>query len=255
MASTFAEQINELAGRIGAECKLLHTQIGDITQLQTTDKTSTVAAVNEIKSTIGSVQTNLTQLSEKLSTAEGKIDTNSNNYKTLSGSLTTLQETVNNLKETVDSIGESGSGGALIDDTTPSDSKVYSSQKTETLLTTLKNDLLGGAGTAYDTLKELADLIQANGSSIETLETLAAGHVKFDAAQSLGSVQQQQARSNINAASQTDLTNLQTKVTSNTEKLGQVEQTVNTLKTSVGDTTTDFVNAFEEALNGTGETV
>lgn len=39
----------------------------------------------------------------------------------------------------------------------------------------VKNDLLNGAGTAYDTLKELGDLIDTNVDAIEALETVAAG--------------------------------------------------------------------------------
>ena len=39
----------------------------------------------------------------------------------------------------------------------------------------IKNDLLNGAGTAYDTLKELGDLIDDNKDAIDALETIAAG--------------------------------------------------------------------------------
>ena len=39
----------------------------------------------------------------------------------------------------------------------------------------IKNDLLNGAGTAYDTLKELGDLIDDNADAIEALETIASG--------------------------------------------------------------------------------
>ena len=39
----------------------------------------------------------------------------------------------------------------------------------------VKNDLLNGAGVAYDTLKELGDLIDTNQDAITALETLAAG--------------------------------------------------------------------------------
>lgn len=41
--------------------------------------------------------------------------------------------------------------------------------------TTVKNDLLNGAGTAYDTLKELGDLIDDNKDAIDALETIASG--------------------------------------------------------------------------------
>ena len=40
---------------------------------------------------------------------------------------------------------------------------------------TVKNELLNGAGTAYDTLKELGDLIDTNVDAIDALETVAAG--------------------------------------------------------------------------------
>lgn len=39
----------------------------------------------------------------------------------------------------------------------------------------IKNDLLNGAGSAYDTLKELGDLIDTNVDAIDALETVAAG--------------------------------------------------------------------------------
>ncbi len=45
----------------------------------------------------------------------------------------------------------------------------------DTAATKVKNDLLNGAGTAYDTLKELGDLISENVDAIDALETVAAG--------------------------------------------------------------------------------
>lgn len=46
---------------------------------------------------------------------------------------------------------------------------------TDTAVATVKNDLLGNAGSAYDTLKELGDLIDDNTDAIEALETIASG--------------------------------------------------------------------------------
>ena len=45
----------------------------------------------------------------------------------------------------------------------------------DTAATNVKNDLLNGAGGAYDTLKELGDLIDENTDAIEALEKVAAG--------------------------------------------------------------------------------
>ena len=51
------------------------------------------------------------------------------------------------------------------------DAKAYA----DTAASTVKNDLLNGAGGAYDTLKELGDLIVDNSDAIEALETIASG--------------------------------------------------------------------------------
>ena len=45
----------------------------------------------------------------------------------------------------------------------------------DTAATTVKNDLLNGAGAAYDTLKELGDLIVDNKDAIDALEEIASG--------------------------------------------------------------------------------
>lgn len=92
-----------------------------------------------------------------------------------------------------------------LDDTTPSDTKVYSSQNVEAKITaakqSVKDDLLGGAGEAYDTLKELADALVTNKDAITALQQIAQGHVQFDKAQSLNDEQKKQARANIGALS------------------------------------------------------
>lgn len=53
--------------------------------------------------------------------------------------------------------------------------KTYADSAATTAANKVKNDLLNGAGTAYDTLKELGDLIDANQDAIDALETVASG--------------------------------------------------------------------------------
>lgn len=92
-----------------------------------------------------------------------------------------------------------------IDDAQASGTKTYSSQKIEAKITagkqSVKDDLLGGAGEAYDTLKELADALVTNKDAITALQQIAQGHVQFDKAQSLNDEQKKQARANIGALS------------------------------------------------------
>lgn len=92
-----------------------------------------------------------------------------------------------------------------IDDAQASATKTYSSQKVDSQITAakkaVKDDLLGGAGEAYDTLKELADALVTNKDAITALQQIAQGHVQFDKAQSLTDKQKKQARANIGALS------------------------------------------------------
>lgn len=92
-----------------------------------------------------------------------------------------------------------------IDDAQASATKTYSSQKVDSQITaakqSVKNDLLGSAGEAYDTLKELADALVTNKDAITALQQIAKGHVQFDKAQALNDDQKKQARANIGALS------------------------------------------------------
>ena len=55
------------------------------------------------------------------------------------------------------------------------EAKSYADSAASSAATTVKNDLLNGAGAAYDTLKELGDLIDDNKDAIEALNDIAAG--------------------------------------------------------------------------------
>lgn len=53
--------------------------------------------------------------------------------------------------------------------------KSYADSSATTAANNVKNDLLNGAGEAYDTLKELGDLIGENTDALEALESIASG--------------------------------------------------------------------------------
>lgn len=229
----------------------------------------------------GQIQTLATQLGTDIK----QIITNQGNLS----ALTTTQKAslvlaINELKAELGTIDAD-----LIDDSAPSSTKTYSSSKIVSEIHTkcqeVKDALLGGAGEAFDTLKELADLIEQNQDLIESLQTLAGSHVRYDAAQELSPQQKTQARSNIGAADDTDyqttktavgtVTNLQTTEKTNlvgavNEVLGvantakttaegaqtkasQVESNLSTFKTNVGATDTDFVAIYVAARDGTSE--
>lgn len=181
----------------------------------------------------------------------------------------------------------------VIEDAQTSADKTWSSNKIVSEITTkcneVKSALLGGAGDAYDTLQELATLIEDNKELIDSLQELAGAHVRYDAAQQLSPEQKSQARSNIGAADDADYQTTKSQVNTNktaigtltslstTEKTNLVgaineinslattakntadsaqstatnaQSEVNTLETAIGATDTDFVAVYTAARDG-----
>jgi len=117
-----------------------------------------------------------------------------------------------------------------------------------------KNEILGGAGEAYDTLKEIEDFLKTNNDTVAAIQALKL--VKYDVAQTLTSEEQAQARSNIGAADAatvsgqgTRLTTAEASITDHGTRLGAAETAIADLEASIGDLTgVDFVATYEAAL-------
>lgn len=181
----------------------------------------------------------------------------------------------------------------VIEDAQTSADKTWSSNKIVSEITTkcneVKTALLGGAGDAYDTLQELATLIEDNKELIESLQELAGAHVRYDAAQQLSPEQKSQARSNIGAADDADYQTTKSQVNTNKTAIGTLtslstkektnlvgalneinslattakntadsaqstatnaQSEVNALETAIGATDTDFVAVYTAARDG-----
>jgi type VI protein secretion system component VasK len=165
--------LQNLATRIATETKSLRTLINgnaaDLSALNTTAKTSLVAALNELKADLAAV-------------------------------------------------AGSASG---INDATTATTTTWSSSKIVSAIDALKDQLLGdGASEALDTIGELAAALQNNPNAITEILAGIGNRVRFDAAQTLTSPEQKQARDNIGAVSAAD----------------------------IGDTTVNFVTTFEAGL-------
>ena len=124
------------------------------------------------------------------------------------GSLTTTEKA--SLVLAINEVNAKTAGaGAQIDDATPRTTTVYSSSKTDTQIAearaALKAELLGGAGAAFDSLKELADLITASDidddAALAALMTAVGNRVRFDAVQTLTGPQKVQANTNMGSVS------------------------------------------------------
>lgn len=145
--------------------------------------------------------------------------------KIADGTLSSLNTT--NKSSLVSAINElytlMGSSGATIDDNagngatsvTWSADKIFDS--IEAAKTAVTNSLVNGASAALDTLAELAAALGDDPNFATTIATEIGNRVRYDAVQTLTGPQQTQARSNIGAASASDLTTLTTNV-GNTDK-------------------------------------
>ena len=115
------------------------------------------------------------------------------------GSLTTTAKS--NLVAAINEIALAAASATGIDDGVTSGASTWSSNKISSEISGAVSDLVGGAGAALDTLKELADALGNDPSFATTIATQIANRVRFDDAQVLTSPQQAQARANIGAQS------------------------------------------------------
>ena len=157
---SLTSKITQLAEQTGKILKIHKGNIGDLTQLSTTEKSSLVLALNELKGLISAI----------------------------------------NIKD-------------IINDTTASNNKTYSSVKIDQLIAKAIFELRDGVDESSDTFRELAEqitaLVQADNGLISAVK-----------AQTFTDEQKAIARANIGASSEADL---------------------NAFKTEVGDTDHDFV--------------
>lgn len=107
------------------------------------------------------------------------------------------------------------SNAASINDTQSSSTATYSSQKVEQLIADSKQSILGGASSAYDTLKEVQTYIEQDKSGASAMATNIGNKLKVNEVHSLSS------------------------------------QELNNVRTSLqlGNTDTDLVAVFNQTLN------
>lgn len=175
------------------------------------------------------------------------------------GTLTTTQKAslvgaLNELKTGIDA-------AVKIDDAKTQAGTTWSSTKINSAINAAISALVSGAPEALDTIKEVADAINTNKDAITALQTIAAGHVKFDAAQTLSDIQKQQARENIDAVSAAQLAATDTKAQKGVDDAAAAKAQaataktaaekangdLTTFKTNIGDTTVDFAAVYTAA--------
>lgn len=130
------------------------------------------------------------------------IGTDVKTLTTAVGSLSGLTTTAkNNLVAAINEIAQAAASATGINDAATSGASTWSSSKISSEISGAISDLVGGAGAALDTLKELADALGNDPSFATTIATQIANRVRFDDVQVLTAPQKAQACDNIGAAS------------------------------------------------------
>lgn len=192
MADTdFSTKLSTAFAQVGTDVKGILANIGDLSQLTTTQKATLVVALNELKKGLGDLQTSIEEKSQ-------------------------------------------------IDDSVTALTSTWSSTKINSQIEAAVNGLINGAPDALNTLKELADAMQTNADAIAALQDIAAGHVKYDAAQSLTAEQQAQARANIDAVSSAQLAAVETKAQKGIDDAAAAQTTANEAKSAAGTNATNI---------------
>lgn len=171
----------------------------------------------------GTLQTRLQDLTTRIASECKSIRTLLNGNAADNSALITtaksnLVAALNEVKAQANAL-QASSGAPIDDSSNASTTSTYSISKIKSELSStaaaVKAELLGGAGAAYDTLKELADLIQGEQDAITAITTALSLRVRVDVNnQALTSTQQANARTNIGALSTVELGNPDTDLVS-----------------------------------------
>lgn len=243
-------QISSLATRMGTECKAINAKLGSLNSLTTTDKTTLVAAINEVRSTAASGGTvTVANISDAttvgrsvLLAADGPAIRSLIGAGTSSLALGTTASTAKagnyiptwaeiTSKPTTFAPSAHTHTASQISDASTIGRTILTAVDAPAVRTAIGvidaaevdsriQAVVAAAPAALDTLDELAAALGDDPNFGATVTTALGNRVRVDAAQALTGTQQTQARTNIGAAAAAD----------------------------VGNTETDFVAIFEAAL-------
>ncbi|QLF83532.1 hypothetical protein SEA_REDWATTLEHOG_28 [Gordonia phage RedWattleHog] len=222
---TLVVQVSNLATRIGTEIKSVYTAQGNLASLNTSNKASLVAAINELYAGggAGSIAINDSAPSTTSVYSSSKVESVVSTAVAAKPSINDAAPSASSVyssNKTEAAISTAVGAKPSINDTTASASTVYSSSKTVAEINAAVATLVNGSPAALDTLKELSDALGGDANFASTISTALGNRLRFDAAQVLSGPQKTQGLSNLGAQASAD----------------------------IGDTATDFVAVFNAAL-------
>ena len=244
MATTASQQISNLASTIGTDVKQILANIGTLSDLTTQQKTSLVLAINELKAAIGSIDltaliddsktaTNLTWSSTKITTAITAAVTDLiNGAPETLDTLKELADAIENNQDAISALQEIASGHVKYD----GEQTLTTEQKAQarTNIDAVSSAELSAVETKADNAQADADTNKASIGTLASLNTTAKTSL-VDAVNEVKTTADT-AYSTANSAD---------------SKADTAQAEVTALKTAIGDTTTNYVEVYTSARDGT----
>ncbi len=191
--------IVSVAAHIKRNWTFINGKADDLSALDTTDQSSLVAALNEIKASIDSfVGYTNAEADARVQAAKGDFD---NTSDTQWASTEDVADQIDGLTSYSDDEADARVQAAKGDFTTTSDTEWASTTdvaaKIAADISTAIGELIDGSPDALNTLNEIAAALQDNPNVISEILVAQANRVAFDQAQTLTTAQQLQACENI----------------------------------------------------------
>lgn len=244
MATTASQQISNLASTIGIDVKQILANIGTLSDLTTAQKTSLVLAINELKAAIGSID--LTALIDDSKTATNLTWSSTKITSAITAAVTDLingaPETLDTLKELADAIENNQDAISALQSIASGHVK-YDGEQTLTTeqkaqarsnIDAVSSAQLTAVETKADTAQSTADTNKTNIGTLASLNTTAKTSL-VDAVNEVKTTADT-AYSTANSAD---------------SKADTAQAEVTALKTAIGDTTTNYVEVYTSARDGT----
>ncbi len=249
MATTLSSQISALATQVGTDIKQIIANIGDLDQLTTSEKTSLVVALNELKASITQAS-NLINDSETGTTttwSSSKISTQI--QAAVNGLINGAPETLDTLKELATAIETNKDAITALQSIANGHVKFNEAQSLEPGQQKTARDNIGAA--AASDVTTLQGTVSTLSGTVSTVQTTAnTNKTAIGTLANLSTTAKGNLVEALNEVSATASTAQQT-ATQAQGTANSANTAVTTLQTNVGDTTTDFVSVYEAARDGT----
>lgn len=249
MATTLSSQISALATQVGSDVKQIIANIGDLDQLTTSEKTSLVVALNELKASITQASNLINDSATGATTTWSSSKISTQIQAAVNGLINGAPQTMDTLKELATAIETNKDTITALQSIANGHVKFNEAQSLELGQQKTARDNIGAA--AASDVTTLQGTVSTLSGTVSTVQTTA--NTNKTAIGTLANLSTN-AKSNLvealNEVSATASTAQQT-ATQAQGTANSAQSAVTTLQTNVGDTTTDFVSVYEAARDGT----